>query len=111
MRCKYYGAAELGRFWKPREDRQDGIAIVGVVRCSTAPNCTGCGDDLRYAPDALPRMDLAAAGPVRLGRLVHLGRPWPRLCQEPTSARARLSTLAYVEKVRPQFLSLRQEFI
>jgi hypothetical protein len=31
------GPAELGRFWKPREDRQDGTAIVGVISRSTAP--------------------------------------------------------------------------
>ena len=27
----------IGRFWKPREDRQDGTAIVGVISRSTAP--------------------------------------------------------------------------
>jgi hypothetical protein len=59
--------------------------------------------DPRYAPDALPRMDCAGRPPAGLGRPVP---PLPRT----TPARARWSTLAYVEKVRPQFLSLRQHF-
>jgi hypothetical protein len=69
----------------------------------------GCGDP-RYAPDALPRMDCGrppacqrgwgALGPHRAA----LAPPLPGT----TSARTRWSTLAYVEKVRPQFLSLRQ---
>src|SRR3984893_15155743 len=37
-----------------------------------------------------------------------LGRPWPVTLPETTLARVRWSTLTYVEKVRPQFLSLRQ---
>ena len=37
-----------------------------------------------------------------------LGRPWPVPLPETTSARVRWSTLGYVEKVRPEFLSLRQ---
>ncbi len=37
------GPAELGRFWKHREDRQDGTAIVGLNRLPTAPNSTDGG--------------------------------------------------------------------
>jgi nucleoid DNA-binding protein len=100
------GPAELGRFWKPREDRQDGTAIVGVVSCSTAPNCTDCGDVTCVPPPTLCREWIVkAARQVGLGALgpprVAFGRALPGT----TSARVRWSTLGYVEKVR--LLSLR----
>ena len=59
--------------------------------------------DPRYATDFLPRMDGAGCPPggggVRF--MVALAAPLPGT----TYAGARWSTLAYVEKVRPQFLS------
>ena len=65
------GPAEHGRFWKPREDRQDGTAIVGFISCSTAPNCTDCGDVTRVTPsgdivqEILAIVREAANGPPR----------------------------------------------
>src|SRR5258708_15301075 len=47
---------------------------------------------------------------VRLGRLRFTMAALAAALPGTTSARARWSTLAYVEKVRPQFLSLRQHF-
>src|SRR3981081_1825707 len=63
--------------------------------------------DPRYATDFLPRMDGAGCPPGGRGRLrftVALAVPLPGT----TYAGTRWSTLAYVEKVRSQFLSLRQ---
>jgi len=47
----------IGRFWKPREDRQDGTAIVGFISCSTAPNCTGCLTRIPNSVEALRRYE------------------------------------------------------
>src|SRR3981189_1467218 len=60
--------------------------------------------DPRYATDFLPRMDGAGCPPGGGGRLrfmVALAAPLPGT----TYAGTRWSTLAYVEKVRSQFLS------
>jgi hypothetical protein len=64
--------------------------------------------DPRYAPDALPRMDCGRPPACQRGGGA-LGPP--RAAFAPPlrgTTSARWSTLAYVEKVRPQFLSLRQ---
>src|SRR6266478_4271940 len=62
--------------------------------------------DPRYATDFLPRMDGAGCSPGgRLRFMVALAAPLPGT----TYAGARWSTLAYVEKVRSQFLSLRHQ--
>src|SRR3979409_2114911 len=66
--------------------------------------------DPRYATDFLPRMDGAGCPPGGRGRLrftVALAVPLPGT----TYAGTRWSTLAYVEKVRSQFLSLRQPIL
>src|SRR5438477_11408539 len=66
--------------------------------------------DPRYATDFLPRIDGASCPPGGVGASGSWW-PWPRLCQGTTYAGTRWSTLAYVEKVRSQFLSLRQQVI
>jgi hypothetical protein len=69
------------------------------------PNLLGA--DPRYATDFLPRTDGAGCSPGGGGRLrfmVALAAPLPGT----TYAGARWGTLVYVEKVRSQFLSLRQ---
>jgi hypothetical protein len=84
------GPAEHGRFWKPREDRQDGTAIVGFISCSTAPNCTDCGDVTRVTPLTLYREWIVQAA-RQLGWGV-LGPPRAALAAPlpgTTSARAR----------------------
>src|SRR5258705_3891689 len=89
---------------------------VPAVRCARL--CPGLGldradmartlpeGDPRYATDFLPTMDGAGCPPGGGAPQVHggLAAPLPGT----TYAGARWSTLAYVEKVRPQFLSLRQ---
>jgi hypothetical protein len=76
------GPAELGRFWKHREDWQDGTAIVGFISCSTAPNCTGCGGGTRVTPLTLYReLIVQAARQWGWGALGPPKAVLARLCQ------------------------------
>jgi hypothetical protein len=66
--------------------------------------------DPRYATDFLPRMDGAGCPPGGGGALGSLMAALAAPLPGTNYARARWSTLVYVEKVRSQFLSLRHPY-
>jgi hypothetical protein len=96
------GPAQLGRFWKPGGGPAGRHRHRWRHQSLDGANCTGCGDVTRVTPLTPYREWI-----VQAARQRGWGGPRSPL-PGTTSARARWSTLAYVEKVRPQFLSLRQ---
>ena len=88
-----------GPVFEDRPDRHSAIVASPVARPAKLHRRLG-RSDRRYGPTLYPERIVQAAASG-------LGAPLARALARNHAARVRWSTLGYVEKVRPQFLSLR----